>query len=113
MSANPFAALGEDGPNPVAAKAKAKPASHKEVTGGAKEKQYGAKGQQGDKKKHTSGKRDRTHHGKSSDHKGGAGNEIGAKLAMNSMPKWTMQATNLPRSKKWKLRPTKSPWKRL
>jgi plasminogen activator inhibitor 1 RNA-binding protein len=52
---------------------KAKPASHKEVTGGAKEKQYGAKGQQGDKKKHTSGKHDRSHHGKSSDHKGGAG----------------------------------------
>lgn len=73
MSANPFAALGEDGPNPVAAKDKAKPASHKEVTGGAKEKQYGAKGQQGDKKKHTSGKHDRTHHGKSSEHKGGAG----------------------------------------
>jgi|TARA_B110000483_G_scaffold200837_1_gene241445 hypothetical protein len=48
---------------------KAKPASHEEVTGGAKEKQYGAKGQQGDTKKHTSGKHDRTHHGKSSEHK--------------------------------------------
>ena len=48
---------------------KAKPASHEEVTGGAKENQYGAKGQQGDKKKHTSGKHDRTHHGKSSEHK--------------------------------------------
>ena len=41
--------------------------------------------------------------------KAAPGKEIGAKLAMNSMPKWTMEATNLPRSKKWKLRPTKSP----
>ena len=47
--------------------------THKEVTGGAKEKQYGAKGQQGDKKKHTSGKHDRTHHGRSSEHRGGSG----------------------------------------
>lgn len=68
MSSNIYAALGEDGAMPAA-----KPATHKEVTGGAKEKQYGAKGMQGDKKKHTSAKHDRTHGGKSSEHKGGAG----------------------------------------